>query len=511
MVWASGARNAPAVLGSVVNSLNSNVLLAPRFPSFMSKQQGKPGSEKAKGKMPQKAVPVPKLKSPSYKVSPRLAEYARQFMLPGSATSPIVSPAQGSCQLCARHIHRTVDIGSGTYPGGFTAVMSPDLFNPGFYTAAANIIIPPAAPGTLSGSGNISGDGSGPGPQSAINCGIWWSDNSGNKVLTFTQNITDSAAVTYAGVPLVPVPVATNYLINMKAVEGPVHIATYSKIAGGPWVSRQDNTLAKNQEVSVGGTFPINTDSIAFTFLDTDADSYPKCKFAIGINSAQVSALGTSSYAPAFKQQAFDNNITVGRVVSMSLLATNTSPDVARGGNINAARCPRSIKMFNQNIAQDISGLPENRRYQGPASEGAYVWWMPAQLDELEPDGVELKAQAYDNAEFLIVNVQGWAPGAGLGNASMRLQFDWLVEFYTPSQAFEKIQTPPMMDEFELLLHRLLMMPAATCNPGHKDLWPGLKKTLRQGVSYGKEAYAFYNRHQDLFNSIAAALLAALA
>jgi hypothetical protein len=132
------------------------------------------------------------------------------------------------------------------------------------------------------------------------------------------------------------------------------------------------------------------------------------------------------------------------------------------------------------------------------ASEGAFVTWMPSQFDEFEVDTLANKHLQLKDAEYIIIKVAGWNPPAGT-TASFRLQFDWIIEFYTPNQLFEKVITPPNTPEFEALYHLLLSMDAATCNPGHLDQLRSLIGSGLNGLSSGLE---FYGKHRELINGI---------
>lgn len=431
----------------------------------------------------------------------QMERYAHQFLLPGDSGGRKlkVTPANGSAQLCVRHLHKVIDVDSTTLPAGFTCVMRPDLTSPGFISSAAAILMPAAA-GLLSLSFDARGDSSG---ACDLKAGLKGTATgaSEEQAMIKLEAITDTTPTTHQGFYLTPGPATAASMTYV--FQETCTIQMYTKAAGA-WAIAALRSGTKGDTVSVPLPIPANTSAVAWSYTAGPLLSTPSVRVSIAFDSAQLTSTAASTLAPAFSKFILESQITHGRVISMSLLATNTSPELARGGNINAARVPHTQNVFS-NIPSDIALLPSNRRWQREASTGAYVWWMPSQIDELEPDAIDRMSVNYREADFLMVNVAGW--GAGGNTSTFRLQFDWLVEFYTPSQLFEKIQTPPMTREFEALYHALLELDAATCNPGHMDL---LRDLFTSGVEKAKAAYAFYKEHEAAFNS-AATIIAALA
>jgi len=378
-----------------------------------------------------------------------------------------------------------LDVDSATLPNGFTAIMRADLTDPGFISATGVTLVP-AAVGILGLEGRAVGVNNG---ASEADTAQKFVANGASETPSMLQlqSIADSGAVSHAGFNLTPAAATScSFVIYYQDT---ATIRFWTKVAAGAWVLLGSRSGIVTSTQSFQVAIPINTNAIAFDFTAGPVSAPPSVSLQMTFDNAQVTSAAAASIAPAFPKFILDLGITSGRVISMSLLASNTSADVARGGNINAARAPFTHGVF-ANIPSNIALLPDNRRYQGPASEGAYVWWMPSQIDEFEPNSVVEIVPSLREADFVIVNVTGWAPGAGLGSSTFRLQFDWLVEFYTPNQLFEKIQTPPLVDEFELLYHQLLTVHAATCNPGHLDL---LKEALRRGMSAVSHVHGIYS------------------
>lgn len=426
-----------------------------------------------------------------------LAIYAKQFLLPSDVSCPKVCPSNYSAQVCSRRIHRVVDVSSATaaYANGFTVVMNPDLYLPGYITSAGSIVTPDAA-GIVGVEGRLSSN-----PKSLAgemeNTPLLITDSAGTKKHLKIHGIADSAGLTMHGIALTPGSHAIRQTVHFRA-GAPCKFEVWSKVAGAAWAQIANLTSAININETL--TYPLattaaNTDAIAFLRTGTTVN----CDFDLNMVFATSQFVGAAaeSFSPAFESFVLDSKVGHGRVVSMSVLASNTSPALANGGNINAGRVPRSFNPFN-NVASEMAALPPNRRHQGLAAEGAYVTWMPAQYDEYEVDSILNKVNQLKEADYLIVEVSGWNPPAGT-TASFRLQFDWIVEFYTPNQLFEKISTPAYTPEFASLYHVLLSLDAATCNPGHFDQ---LKSLLASGVRGMSSGLDFYGQHKDMIHSI---------
>lgn len=426
-----------------------------------------------------------------------LARYAQQFLLPIDVETPIVCPSNYPSQVCSRHIHRVVDISSATHPNGFTVVMSPDLFNPGFISNPVAVTAPTVV-GTnynidmeIYGAKSILSDGDVDVYDGISDYRITEHSADGT-VLKGSAKVVPSLSVAPDKLGFRASPGHIAYTAQLK-YGGPCTLVFYTDVAGA-WVELTFKPCGKG--VVGGGSFvlPAGTTWLAFGLRDTDGSSV----VSLGMNGStnQIEFGAYESIAPAFEKFTIDHGITHGRVVSMSVLATNTSPEIANGGNINAGRVPSTFDPVHHNIASQISVLPSNRRYQGPAAKGAFVSWMPAQFDEFEIDSLVSKAHQLAEADYLLVQVRDWSPPAGT-TASFRVQFDWVIEFYTPNQLFEKVITPVMDPSFTHLYHALLSMDAATCNPGHLDL---LKKLVAKSVSGLRSGIKFYGENQKVID-----------
>jgi len=436
-------------------------------------------------------------------LSPYFTKLATQMIMPSMAGNGLVpSPNSTPAQVCVRKIRKTFVVRSSStnFGNGFTVAMFPDLFTPGFISASADLLIP-NPPSAVQITGRNEWTNAGP----TMSSGTVSVRAGGSHSVCAQRMIADSGAVQRLGYSLTPL-AATTYSLSLENDSDTV--ATFNtmyKVTGGAWTILSTDTVGFGGSVhTIKGTLPLNTDAIAFVPSTTIA-SVGKLRSTMILTVGQFFSPGSVSLTNAFEMFVIDNNIKTGRVISMSLLVRNTSPAIANGGNICAGRVPFDFHPINE-VFQSMSILPENRRYQGPASTGAYVSWMPSQFDEFEIDNIDQKRVSYSQSEYIISQIDGWAPPVDTV-ASATIECEWCVEFFTPNQVFEKVLTPPRTEEFELLFHVLLSMPAATCNPEHVKL---LKDLLRKGGESVKSGLQFVDKNRSTINAVLA-LLAKLA
>lgn len=433
------------------------------------------------------------------------AQYARQYLLPieaeGGSLPLLVSPSQYPEQVCVRHLHKVVDVSSATLATGFTAAMSPDLYSPGFISSAAAQTLP-SLPGIVTVEGDLYLGPTTSSPNITTPSKMRVYDETGQEFWMLNKMIADGAASSKLGFSLIPGGATQLTFYRVNKGDKPIQVQLWYLNAANTWVMLMGLVSGPTEAQSNNFDIPINASAIGFAFPKVGHNG-DVLHVEITFATAQVSAAGPEALPIAFSQFLIDSNVRYGRVISMSLLATNTSPEIANGGTVSAGRVPRSVLPYGD-IAANMAPLPPNRRYNGAAADGAYVTWIPSQFDEYELDSISKKRIAYSDSEYILVDVRGWG---GAATSSFRLQFDWIVEFYTPSQLFEKVLTPVWTQEWEVLFHLLQTAPAATCNPGHLD---ALKSLLRKGVHMGKEAYDFYGRNQAVIDIMGKALMAAL-
>jgi hypothetical protein len=171
------------------------------------------------------------------------------------------------------------------------------------------------------------------------------------------------------------------------------------------------------------------------------------------------------------------------RITAMSILATYSGNEFNNGGVIAAARTRANFAIPVDDQYDALTRL-QDHVYRGPAKMGAYAWWLPNSIEELDFRGPR---EVIPTTDLRVAGVFADASG------SLQVTVAMTVEFYSPSQIFEHIPASPMSDEYEAVLHMLDRIPAASCNPSHLDLIKkGIaaamrvaKKTALKGVNMG--------------------------
>jgi hypothetical protein len=268
---------------------------------------------------------------------------------------------------------------------------------------------------------------------------------------------------------------------------------------GGAWVERA------NVPMTAGASYNVPAqsgaiDAVGFSVESNGSTTELEIMAELSMSEALFTGAAFTALGTAFEQQIHDQNIQWGKVQSMSCLVQNTSADIYKSGNISAGRVPHKFNIFG-NVTSNMAALPRNRVYQGPAANGAYAFWVPSQDDEYAIDQLDHKLAAYKESNYLLFKIDGWLDGSAL-----RVQFDWIVEFYTPNQLFEKELCPPMTDEFRMLLFFVLSADAAMCNPEHSKI---LSALFSRGKGYFDAAKSHYTKHKALYDTLGSLALRA--
>ena len=151
---------------------------------------------------------------------------------------------------------------------------------------------------------------------------------------------------------------------------------------------------------------------------------------------------GTSDHLfQEIPEYLLDSGIDSGVVNSLAILASNTSAELEKQGEIFAARAPRDILHDWPTIQDSIVALPANREYHGLAATGAYAWWLPDTIESSNPTTIAEYSEIVNKQDILIIYMKGLS-----ANSSFNLTFVWNVSFHTRNQLFEKIQTPTYRD-----------------------------------------------------------------
>lgn len=183
------------------------------------------------------------------------------------------------------------------------------------------------------------------------------------------------------------------------------------------------------------------------------------------------------------------------RCTAMSLLIQNVSNALQKGGPIAIARTQPGFQYRGGQLAEfgDLSAL-QDHSYRGSLELGGYAWWLPSDVEEMEFRSIHDRR----------VETQLRAAGVFADPlASLMITCVMTIEFYSPLQIFEHEIGPPLTDDFMAIYHLLNLVPAAMCNPEHKDT---LSKVLGFGKKVGRKAFDWVVNNPEEAKAYALAL-----
>jgi hypothetical protein len=185
-----------------------------------------------------------------------------------------------------------------------------------------------------------------------------------------------------------------------------------------------------------------------------------------GANSMTVTGHGMSQF-PMFEPHWIeDSKVSHYRIAAMSMLLTYTGNEYNNGGIIASART-RGVYGYEQDPYSTIVKLTRNQ-YHGALREGAYSFWIPGDLSELDFLG---PGETPEAPTVLVAAGNFDDP-----NGSLELTLTYVVEFYSPLQIFEQRVFPAMTDDFTMTWHYLATLESSTCNPKHVEMIKGFLK-----------------------------------
>jgi hypothetical protein len=232
--------------------------------------------------------------------------------------------------------------------------------------------------------------------------------------------------------------------------------------------------------------------AVFYVCLHDDGDAF---NFVM-TNALAAIASSSITVAPSFDDDANlspnpDFGVTTEyRPVACSALATYIGPQLTDGGNIAAAYVPGNtlavqyynpVGNQNQGLLQNwenLSLLPQS--YNGPISQGAYVWWSPESVRDIEMAAPSTWASR--NGPALIISGQ-YAPGS-VGvlpqvQAVVRVEVVTIYELFTNSQLWEVVSCVGSQALFDQVNMRLALEPHAMANATHQSwiakVWNGIK------------------------------------
>lgn len=436
-------------------------------------------------------------------------QQALQTVLPNEQSIPLVLPSNAVAQVCARTIRRNFVLTSSNISASGTAVIvcPPDLYSPAYISSSDPVLVP-ANPGHL----HIVADnslcvGSSDG---SVTPSITLSDtNDGNVVkTTFTPYTLNGN--THYGLPVTStLAVTCSYTFERPSGATPKKslqlIIMAGAAAGWNTAVHASALVAPGSSFTNTFTFPASQTVFAYAFKD-DAGNWAYDSQGVALTGKITFDLATAAndavqyiggttmpITRSVSDYVVTNQISKGRLTALSLLATNATADIYKQGEVFACRCaPRELSKIGT-LDNMVRSLPGNRQYIGPASTGAYVWWMSSSENGDDILAVHETAAALQKEELLLIMFKGLDPTAG--RTSINLQVTATVEIYSDEQIFEKIDAPPMDDSYRNVRRMLGAMPAACCNPEHTDLFNSL-------LSKGRAAYAHYQDNKVLYDSL---------
>lgn len=437
-------------------------------------------------------------------LSGRNAAMARQIMLPGDTTSPILLPAVTPATMCSRIIRKNYIIGPANISadGRCAILVYPDILTPAYVLAPGTALIPLAA-GTFQMDLLF-------GPNSNSLGGMTGSA----KVSSNDGQVTDIAIpgdVNLGGVIHSAFDISftssTTITLNMRKFKkspGATECRLYTGVAGA-WVSLGQTGAISSAYDKTNFIPPAGARYLAFVLLNSDnSPLYNNDLVQVQANVdvglfGELAQLTTGSLSDhlfgSIPEYVMDSHIESGRVNSVSMLVSNTSSALNKQGEIFIGRVPFDAMIDWKTIDSTMTALPANREHHGPAEFGGYAWWFADALTNSEPDTVIKYSEALRGQEFLLCYMKGLNPALSTFNVS----FAWNVEFYTRNQLFEKISTPPRLQDWEEIVHMLSLVPAASCNPEHEDLY---KSIIRRGTAAVSGAYEHYKKHQSTYDAL---------
>lgn len=442
------------------------------------------------------------------------SQYARQLVLPGSVSAPVLLPAETTRQMCARIITKTFDISAAnlTASNSVVVVMGPNMLMPASISRVGGTAIPPAGRDGLTAYGKLSQSSS----SSSLTGLFAIKTTNGSTGTAPLVAITDSLGVVYPGILWNSAggTVTGNVTLHQDLDADQTYYFNVRSTSNGggvaPWASLVHVGPAFEKE-SFRFTFvvPVGTLGLSF-YWSSDAAGAHEVSTPIEYNldlhdeAAAVTLGADLTLFPEIAPAILDSKITDGRVASMSVLLTNTASDIYKQGDISIGRVP--VEMLLRPVSEWVtamSALPENRRHLGPASLGGYAYWIPDSLAASEPVARQQFSTAYRDSEYLVAIIRNLDPA----HVSFRATFTWDVEFFSESQLFEKRLTPSVTAEYKELFRAISMLPAASCNPEHESLFRSLFQRALGGAG---AVYQHYQGNKAMYDAVAKALAAAL-
>jgi hypothetical protein len=290
-------------------------------------------------------------------------------------------------------------------------------------------------------------------------------DSADSKILALIQNSYDASFGPYWEISGL---VNTKMEFNMPS-GGFLSVAVWLRIAG-VWTF-QEQWKSGKQLVTPTGNF----DGLGISV------SNPTSTFGFGPSFSKGTGAGSNPVVSP--DRAFDtfetdaislSRVSRYRVTAMSVLISYAGNMFNNGGVIAAART-RAGYYYDGQPYDSLTKLTDHS-YKGTLKDGAYIWWLPYNIEEMDFRGPNEK----------ISSTQLRAAGSFSDpDGTLQITINMVVEFYSPLQIFAHDVGPALTDEFVRAYHKMDTVPAACCNPSHTEL---LKSLLKSGKNVAGKA-----------------------
>jgi len=175
------------------------------------------------------------------------------------------------------------------------------------------------------------------------------------------------------------------------------------------------------------------------------------------------------------------------RITGLAVKATFFGSTLNDQGEIAIARTyPGWTPFDGDSPAWDtIASLPF-QSYDGRLEQGCHGFWLPTDLNEIDFRNVTAELTSLDLTRLWIA-VRGADP-----TATLRIELDMILEFYSPSYFFQKNPTPYFSDRAGRLMHLLGNELCVSDNPGHLAKLANITKKVASGVKTAGEIASIF-------------------
>lgn len=297
---------------------------------------------------------------------------------------------------------------------------------------------------------------------------------------------------------------------NADAHEMKIHLVGLTSLGGGSSEYAFDMTVPLS---SSSGSLEVTTTISSWVKVDrlATADSNGAAinttygtELVISVNAQPTEALYPLLPAfPPIAQQATVTLMGETRLTASSLLMTNTTPNLFKGGRVDAAYLD-----YEQMNVFDAPTLPSamltrqaDLRYMGKAELGMYMYTSPTEKSQALvsyycPDaiGIDPEGQSIPPAVLICRLEDFQLPTAGLYQQTsvstpegqqFSCFYDEHLEAVTTEQVWDTETAPQWLtpDLYQKMLTALANLPPACENPGH---WSKLKKFVKSAFLFAK-------------------------